>query len=254
LKHPIRFTRPIDAGTDRVYTGNMPSILLVEDNQSLCQVIQRELEPQGFVIHAVHSGQAALQAMQTGGFDAVILDWMLPDIDGLEVMRRMQAQHIVLPVLMLTARSDEIDRVVGLEVGADDYLTKPFSMRELVACLHALLRRVEKTRAMLAGQTSTTPGVIRCGELLIEPEGHRVSAGEREFNLTPIEFQLLVLFAGHPGRIFNRAYLMETIWEQSFIPGDRSVDNAVLRLRKKIYPHGEAIEAVWGVGYRLRQA
>jgi DNA-binding response OmpR family regulator len=231
----------------------MPSILFVEDNANLCEVVQRDLGANGFQVDAVQTGLAALEKLTTHSYDAVILDWMLPDIDGLEVMRRMQAAQIAIPVLMLTARAEEVDRIVGLEVGADDYLTKPFSMRELVACLHALLRRVEKTRQMLAHESEEPEAVLRWGELTIETEQHRVSAGGQEFDLSPIEFSLLALFAGHPGRIFNRAYLMETVWNQAYIPGDRSVDNAVLRLRKKIYPHGEGLEAVWGVGYRIRK-
>lgn len=231
----------------------MPAVLLVEDNLSLCEVIIRDLQANGFHVQAVHGGLPAVEELSAHPYDAVILDWMLPDIDGLEVLRRMQAAHLSVPVLMLTARADEVDRIIGLEVGADDYLTKPFSMRELVACLHALLRRVEKTRQMFARETEDHPDVLRLGDLAIVPSLHRVTAAGQELDLSPTEFALLVLFAAHPGRVYNRAYLMETIWQQRYIPGDRSVDNAVMRLRKKIYPHGEALEALWGVGYRLRK-
>lgn len=177
---------------------------------------------------------------------------MLPDIDGLEVLRRIQAAGIHTPVLMLTARAEETDRIIGLEVGADDYLTKPFSMRELVACLHALQRRVEKARIQ-AGPVAAGEVICR-GELRINLQKHEVKAGDEVFDLTPIEFELLSLLARNPGRVFNRAFLVETIWQGRYIPGDRSVDNAILRLRKKLYPHGEEIEAVWGVGYRLRSS
>ena len=129
----------------------------------------------------------------------------------------------------------------------------PSFQAEVWARIRALLRRVEKTQQMLAADRQTQPDAFHWGELLIDPHSHRVLVQGQEIDLTPIEFSLLVLFARNPGRIFNRAYLMETVWEQSYIPGDRSVDNAVLRLRRKIYPHGEAIEAVWGVGYRLRE-
>jgi DNA-binding response OmpR family regulator len=231
----------------------MPRILLVEDNQSLAEVIVRDLKAHGFEATHAPGGSEALNLLARRSFDAVILDWMLPDLDGLEVLRRLQELKIDLPVLMLTARADEMDRVIGLEVGADDYLTKPFSMRELVACLHALLRRVEKTRRMLALDPAERTEAFEWGSIRIEPENHRVLIDGQEADLTPIEFSLLRLFARNPNRIFNRAYLMETIWQQDYFPGDRSVDNAVQRLRKKIYPHGEAIEAVWGVGYRLRE-
>jgi len=232
----------------------MSQILLVEDNLSLCEVIIRDLKNHGFQVEAVHAGLDALEKLTSQSYDAVILDWMLPDIDGLEVLRRLQASQTSTPVLMLTARAEETDRVIGLEGGADDYLTKPFSMRELVACLHALLRRVEITRQMFVREANPEePALLNWQDLFIEPDSRRVSAAGQEFDLTPIEFALLVLFVRHPGRVFNRAFLMETVWQQSYLPGDRSVDNAVMRLRKKIYPHGETIEAVWGVGYRLRK-
>ena len=229
----------------------MPTLLLVEDNLSLSAVIQRKLTPEGFEVTAVSDGAAALRALSRASFDVMILDWMLPDIDGLEVMRRMQAQGIFTPVLMLTARSEEIDRIVGLEVGADDYLTKPFSMRELVACLHALLRRVEKARQQ-SGQTPVDQAQpLMAGDLQIDLIRHQVSSPGQVYDLTPLEFDLLALLASHPGRVFNRPYLMLTIWKEDYIPGDRSVDNTVLRLRKKLAPYGDCIEAVWGVGYRM---
>ena len=230
----------------------MPSILLVEDNVSLAEAIVNDLKGHGFQVVHVVGGREALRQLAGQSYDAMILDWMLPDLDGLEVLRRLQEAKIAVPVLMLTARADEIDRVVGLEVGADDYLTKPFSVRELVARLHALLRRVEKTQQMFAADRQEHTDALCWGEVIIEPQNHRVLVCGQEVGLTPIEFALLSLFVRNPGRVFNRPYLMETVWQQSYIPGDRSVDNAVLRLRRKIYPHGEGIEAVWGVGYRLR--
>jgi DNA-binding response OmpR family regulator len=229
----------------------MAEILLVEDNANLSDVIVRELSAQEFQVTPALDGNTALQQLTSHSFDAIILDWMLPDIDGLEIMRRMQVLGINTPVLMLTARSEEVDRIVGLEVGADDYLTKPFSMHELVASLHALLRRVEKARQLISPPAVDTKQVFSCGALRIDLIQHRVISPEQEYDLTPLEFELLALLAGNPGRVFNRSYLMETVWQDSFIPGDRSVDNAILRLRKKLYPYGDSIESVWGVGYRL---
>ena len=230
----------------------MPSILLVEDNVSLAEVMVRDLRAQGFGAVHVAGGQDALAALAGRAFDVMILDWMLPDLDGLAVLRRLQEARLAIPVLMLTARADEVDRVIGLEVGADDYLTKPFSMRELVARLHALLRRIEKTRQALSSGPQDPPTTLHWREVVVELESHRVFVQGREIDLTPIEFDLLSLFVRHPGCIFNRGYLLETVWEQSHVPGDRSVDNAILRLRRKIAPFGDEIEAVWGVGYRLR--
>ncbi|MEA4909199.1 MAG: response regulator transcription factor [Anaerolineaceae bacterium] len=230
----------------------MPTILLVEDNLNLAEIIVRDLSANAFEVTHAAGGRDALVQLARRPYDAMILDWMLPDLDGLEVLRHMQAEKSTVPVLMLTARADEADRVIGLEVGADDYLTKPFSMRELVACLHALLRRVEKARQMFAPEAETARAVVQWGAVTIDTPNHHVQVAGQEVDLTPIEFALLDCLVRNPGRTFNRAYLMETIWEQAYIPGDRSVDNAVLRLRRKIYPHGEGIEAVWGVGYRLR--
>jgi DNA-binding response OmpR family regulator len=228
----------------------MPAILLVEDNIDLAKIIVRDLEPQGFVLTHVPGGNAALEALASGHFDAMILDWMLPDLDGLAVLRRMQSNGDATPVLMLTARAAEVDRIIGLEVGADDYLTKPFSMRELVACLHALLRRAEKNRQSLATQPHVQD--YRWKGIHVDAQNRRVFIDERELDLTPIEYALLSMFVQHPGRIFNRPYLMEAVWQQSYLPGDRSVDNAILRLRRKLEPYADSIEGVWGVGYRLR--
>ncbi len=230
----------------------MHTILLVEDNVELADAIVRDLRGQGFQVVHVTGGEAALRESATHSYDALVLDWMLPDLDGLAVLRRLQEAGHTIPVLMLTARADEMDRVIGLEVGADDYLTKPFSMRELVARLHALLRRVERTKQLFASDRKTQGETLCWEAITLEPQTHRAWVDGQVVELTPIEFSLLALFLRNPGRVFNRAYLLETIWEQDHIPGDRSVDNAVVRLRKKITPYGEAIEAVWGVGYRLR--
>jgi len=240
--------RPYEPDKDTL----MPCILLVEDDLNLANVIVRDLRGQGFQLAHAASGQEALQKLASHAYDAVVLDWMLPDLDGLEVLRRLQAIPLAPPVLMLTARADEFARVLGLEVGAADYLTTPVSLRELAARLRALLRRVEKDRQMLSPARPEDEAPLHWGEVVIEPGPRRVAIQGQEVDLTPIEFALLDLFVRHPGRIFNRAYLIETIWRQDYVPGDRAVDNAILRLRKKLYPHGEAIEAVWGVGYRLR--
>lgn len=230
----------------------MPAILLVEDNHNLAQAIGRDLSRRGFQVNHVAGGKDALQELARNNYDAMILDWMLPDLDGLEVLRRLQEANRLIPVIMLTARADEADRIVGLEVGADDYLTKPFSMHELAARIHAILRRVEKDRLLFAPDAKEHQEPLQWREVLIDEESHCVLLKGEAVDLTPIEFALLDLFVRNPGRTFNRAYLMDNIWRQEHIPGDRSVDNAILRLRRKIYPHGEAIEAVWGVGYRLR--
>jgi DNA-binding response OmpR family regulator len=229
----------------------MPTILLVEDARDLAQVVVRELEAAGYRTLHVIDGLSALEAHAREQPDMVILDWMLPRMDGLEVLRRLR-QSAPTPVLMLTARSEETDRVVGLELGADDYLTKPFSMRELVARVRALLRRAELIRQTLNADRSDAGEMLSRGALQLDPQAHVATLNTDPLDLSPTEFALLHLLLRSPGRAFSRAYLLDTIWRESYVGGDRSVDNAVLRLRKKLGPLGEAIETVWGVGYRLR--
>jgi DNA-binding response OmpR family regulator len=228
----------------------MATILLVEDAADLAQVIVRELEAAGYrVLHAA-DGLAALQSHAHHQPDLVILDWMLPELDGLEVLRQIR-QTSVIPVLMLTARDEEADRVIGLEVGADDYLTKPFSMRELIARVRALLRRIERVQQILEADRARSDAVIAYGPLLLDPEAYRTTLDGEPLDLTRTEFELLHLLLRNPGRAFSRSYLLDTVWGETYLAGDRSVDNAILRLRKKLGPLGDAIETVWGVGYRL---
>jgi DNA-binding response OmpR family regulator len=229
----------------------MVKVLVVEDELSLAQVILRELESAGYEVFHASDGQAGLEMHHTLRPHVVILDWMLPKRDGLDVLRQIR-QQAATPVLMLTARTEEIDRVVGLEVGADDYLTKPFSMRELLARVHALLRRVELIQQTIQADFHPAPVALTCGALVLEPEAHSAALDGVLIDLSPIEFDLLHLLLRNRGRAFSRAYLLDTVWKESYITGDRSVDNAVLRLRKKLGPLGDAIETVWGVGYRWR--
>lgn len=229
----------------------MATILLVEDARDLALVIARELAAEGHAVLRAEDGPAALELHAREHPDLVILDWMLPTLDGLEVLRRLR-RDAPTPVLMLTARGEETDRVVGLEVGADDYLTKPFSMRELLARVHALLRRVELVRATLLADREGASAPLTYDALTLDPAAHQAQLAGVPLDLTTTEFALLALLLRNPGRAFSRAYLIETIWGASFVDGDRSVDNAVLRLRKKLGALGERVETVWGVGYRLR--
>ena len=228
----------------------MTTILLVEDAPDLAQTIVRELVASGYdVLHAA-DGLSALQMAASRQPDLVILDWMLPKLDGLEVLRQVR-QTSAVPVLMLTARAEEADRVIGLEVGADDYLTKPFSMRELLARVHALLRRIEHVQAILAADRRGDSAPVACGPLRLDPAARLATLDGAPLDLTRTEFDLLHLLVRNPGRAFSRSYLLDTVWGEDFVAGDRSVDNAVLRLRKKLGDWGAAIETVWGVGYRL---
>lgn len=229
----------------------MATVLLVEDARELAHVVSRELEAAGYQVTRVADGHAALEAHARQRPDLMILDWMLPGLDGLAVLRQVR-QTAGTPVLMLTARSEEADRVLGLEVGADDYLTKPFSMRELLARVHAMLRRVELVRQMVSADQQEGGEPLTYGALRVDPAARIVTLEGAPVDISATEFSLLSLLLRHPGRAFSRAYLLEAVWDANYIGGDRSVDNAILRLRKKLGPLGERIETVWGVGYRLR--
>lgn len=226
----------------------MANILLIEDTKNLAEIICQELHKNGHTALHTLSGEEGLAYLHDHDVDLVILDWMLPGMDGLAVLREIQ-KSTELPVLMLTARTDELDKILGLELGAEDYMTKPFSMRELLTRIHVILRRAVKTQSIYRNDLPKTE--IEWKTLLLDCTQHQVWVDKQAIPLSPTEFDLLELFLRHPGRVFNRSYIMETIWEQSYLPGDRSIDNAILRLRKKINPLGDAIESVWGIGYRF---
>lgn len=227
----------------------MALILVVEDQGALNDLIRVELEGEGHRVVQAHDGPTALNLVREEVPQLVILDWMLPGLDGLSVCRQLRREHL-MPIIMLTARSEEVDRVLGLEVGADDYLVKPFGMRELMARTRAALRRVEldarQSQAQAAGDRSVVQGPLR-----IQPEAHRAMLDGAELTLTPKEFEILLLFARNPGRAFNREFLIDHIWGGEFEGFDRAVDNHIRRLRQKLGAFGEKITTVYGVGYRL---
>jgi DNA-binding response OmpR family regulator len=230
----------------------MATILLVEDEHELSSLVRRHLEGEGHRVVQAFDGPSALIAAEQERPDLVILDWMLPGLDGLEVCRRVRRRSIV-PILMLTARVEEVDRVLGLEVGADDYLTKPFGIRELLARVRAILRRVELLRESGAGEAA--PPTLVADGLRVDVGQHLATVDDRPVELTPKEFDLLVLLVRNPGRAFARDYLLETVWGHGYDAVDtRTVDTHVLRLRKKLGRVGERIETVWGIGYRFARA
>jgi DNA-binding response OmpR family regulator len=224
------------------------TILVAEDERDLNNLIRRHLEEEGHRVVQAFDGQAAVDAVGSQRPDVIVLDWMLPKLDGLEVCRRVRRTSIV-PILMLTARAEVVDRVLGLEVGADDYLTKPFSIRELVARVRALIRRVEMFRE--ASSEETAPQRLVAGPLEIDVAQHVVSVDGSAIELTPKEFDLLALLVRNRGRAFTRDYLVEKVWGYDYGGFDRTVDTHVLRLRKKLGGIGEQIETVWGIGYRF---
>ncbi len=216
-------------------------ILVVDDEVTIAESAAARLRAEGFTVDLAHDGPAAVAAALTGEPDLVVLDVMLPGFDGLEVCRRIQAERPV-PVLMLTARTDETDQLIGLGVGADDYLTKPFSMRVLAARVHALLRRVD--RAAERGDHS-----IVVGDLRIDLAERRVWRGDTEARLTPLEFDLLTRLAQRPRAVLARERLLEDIWDWSDAAGTRAVDSHVKALRRKL--GADLIRTVHGVGYAL---
>jgi DNA-binding response OmpR family regulator len=233
----------------------MTTILIIEDALDLAALVRRELEAEGYAVRHAADGQAGIDAFQATRPDLVLLDWMLPKLDGLAVLRRIRQSSGPLgnvPVLMLTARGEEMDRVIGLEVGADDYLAKPFGMRELIARVHALLRRVENVQAVLKADRDGQGRPIVSGPLRLDPSGYQATLDDAPLDLTRTEFDLLALLARNPGRAFSRQYLLDTVWGADYVTGDRSVDNAILRLRKKLGALGDSVETVWAVGYRWR--
>ena len=232
--------------------GKVAKVLLVEDNLNLAKIITEELNQAGFTMVLATDGLSALELNASEQPDLIILDWMLPKLDGIGVLEQIR-RRAATPVLMLTARSEEADRIFGLNAGADDYLTKPFSTGELVARVSALLRRLALIKQILAtdqnktGQASLTRGALR-----LDTEARMAYLSDAALDLSPAEFDLLVLFLHNPGRAFSRAYLLDTIWGEEYVTGDRSIDNMILRLRKKLGAIGNDIETVWGIGYRLR--
>lgn len=237
-------------------------ILVVEDEPALLETLEYNLTRQGYVVFTADDGRKALQVARTERPDLIILDLMLPALDGIEVCRILR-QEMIVPVLMLTARTDEIDRVVGLEVGADDYMTKPFSMRELMARVKALLRRVRLIREEMAsksaepsaGLLSTPPNqMLVFGDLVIDLSRREVLRSQQSLRLKPKEFDLLVFLARHRGIVLSRDLILERVWGWDYAGGTRTVDVHVRWLREKIEPdpaRPERIVTVRGVGYRF---
>jgi DNA-binding response OmpR family regulator len=230
----------------------MATILIVEDERELNSLIRRHLEDEGHRVVQAFDGPTALEVAQHERPDLVVLDWMLPRLDGMEVCRRLRRDSIV-PILMLTARAEEVDRVLGLEVGADDYLTKPFSIRELLARIRAIFRRIELQS--VSGSDEPSFPLLREGPLVLDSDEHVASVSGEPVELTPKEFDLLAMLMRNPGRAFARDYLLDKVWGYEFGGLDtRTVDTHVLRLRKKLGPVGERIQTVWGVGYRFARS
>jgi DNA-binding response OmpR family regulator len=226
----------------------MRRVLVVEDDPDIVELVTLYLARDGWSVDAAADGRAALQRLRGGGYELVVLDLQLPGLDGLSVCSEIRRDPATrgLPVVVITARGDEADRIVGLELGADDYLVKPFSPRELVARVRALFRRMER-------RAEPGPAVLAFGALHVDRERHQVSWQGRPVRLTAKEFGLLVALLEAKGRVLTRQLLLEEVWGYSYAEGTRTVDVHVRRLRQKLGPAGPRIGTVTGVGYRLER-
>jgi len=221
-------------------------VLVAEDDVKMAGLLKRGLEEEGYAVDVARTGGEALWAGTENPYDAIVLDVMLPDLDGLKVCRQLRTANRWAPVLMLTARDAVIDRVAGLDVGADDYMAKPFSFSELLARLRALMRRGPRER----------PAVLTTGDLALDPATKRVTRGDVLIELTPKEFALLEYFLRHPGEVLSRTRLIEHVWDFAYESDSNVVDVYVRYLREKVdRPFARrSIETVRGSGYRLREA
>ena len=227
----------------------MKRILVVEDDRDIGSLVAMHLQDAGAEVVLCHDGDEGLEKALGGGFELLILDLMLPGTDGLEIYRRVRSMERYTPILMLTARSAEMDRVLGLEMGADDYLTKPFSVRELVARVKAIGRRMAQTNDSAAGEEQ----VVR-GSLCLDRRQRTVELEGRRVELTAREFDLLWHFATHPGQVFTRTQLLDSVWGYSHDGYEHTVNSHINRLRSKIEMDPSSprfVLTVWGVGYRF---
>jgi DNA-binding response OmpR family regulator len=218
-------------------------VLVVEDNRKLGRFLQRALLEDGYEVDLVEDGTVAVEHSLSNSYDAIVLDWMLPSLDGIGVCRTLRERSCSTPILMLTARAEISERIIGLDAGADDYLAKPFDLGELLARVRALVRR---------GQALT--GLVRVGALALDRLERRATIDGQPVDLTPREFALLTYLARESGRVVPRTELLRKVWETTFDPGSNVVDAHVKKVREKLGEHAGLIETVRGVGYRVGRA
>ena len=226
-------------------------ILVIEDEGDIAELIRLHLDDLGFFVAIAHDGNTGLRRASMGSWDLVVLDLRLPGVDGLEICRRLRQDSSSVPILMLTSKSSEFDRVLGLEIGADDYVTKPFSVLELIARIRAILRRAESAR----GSRPETQGEVRAGCVNIDPSTRCATIRGEVVDLTAREFDLLLHFATNPGRVFRRLELLDSVWGYGHEGYEHTVNSHINRLRAKIEQdpaHPELIVTVWGVGYKMK--
>jgi DNA-binding response OmpR family regulator len=230
------------------------SLLIIEDDDNISTAIEEYFSRAGYAVNTAPDGIAGIEAAVNHRPDVVVLDLMLPKMDGLAVCKELRQKNPQMPILMLTAKDDVVDKVLGLEMGADDYITKPFSLREVEARIKSVLRRA---RAATVGGDGKDESPIVRGNLRVDPVRREVTIAERNIELTPKEFDLLRLFAENPGRVFPRKYLLEKIWDYSYEGYDRTIDSHINRLRAKIEENPDnpqLVLTVWGIGYKFAAA
>jgi len=226
-------------------------ILVIEDDPDINKLVSMNLSDMGYQVESCDVGSQGLQMAMSGEFDLIVLDVMLPEMDGLEICRRLRASNNFIPILMLTARDSEADRVVGLEMGADDYLTKPFSVRELQARVKAMLRRVEMLTKSNPVEAKNT---LVFGKLEIQVNKRQVHLGQKLVELTSTEFDLLLYMAKQPGLVFSRSQLLDKVWGYQHAGYEHTVNSHINRLRTKLEKDAskpEYVLTVWGVGYKF---
>jgi len=231
----------------------MKKVLVVEDDKNIVELLNIHLKDLDCHLVTAFDGEDGLYKATHQEFDLIILDLMLPRMDGMEVCRQVRAKDIGTPILMLTAKSEEIDKVLGLETGADDYLTKPFSVREFIARVKAIFRRTQLLKAQL---TDSKPKVLSYGDLTLDVEKRKVTLQEKRIELSPKEFDLLNLLASNPGKSYNRARILNLVWGYDFDGYEHTVNSHINRLRAKIEPdisQPSYILTTWGIGYRFNE-
>lgn len=228
-------------------------ILVVDDEKNIVKGIRFSLLQDGYEVDTAYDGEEAVGKIQAGNYDLILLDVMLPKLSGLEVLQQIR-EFTQVPVIMLTAKGEDMDKILGLDYGADDYITKPFNILEVKARIKAIIRRMSAGRKDQEDEDSRT---LENGDLHMDFENRRVSVSGKEINLTSKEFELLELLARHPGKVYSRSMLLETVWGKDY-PGDvRTVDVHIRRLREKIEPNASEplyVQTKWGVGYYFRQS
>ncbi len=231
----------------------MNKVLIIEDDPEIVDLIEIHLKDLSCDLIKTYSGEEGLAVLKSNPFDLVILDVMLPGIDGMEVCRRIRSEQNTVPILMLTAKSEEIDKVLGLEIGADDYLTKPFSIREFIARVKAIFRRTQMIQDGIKGSAGN---MIAIGDLTVDVEMRKVMVDGNKVDLSPKEFELLVLLASNKGKSYNRPRLLNLVWGYDFEGYEHTVNSHINRLRAKIEPDMAKptyILTTWGIGYKFNE-